>query len=276
MAQIGVEMPGYAFMGKAHSNAYKKIAYITYPPPLEPLLVGIAGRNEQGVSEAALRYGWDYATTDWRDLIADERIGLFDNGGPNSLHAEPTIAAALAGKHVVCEKPARARRERELRHLEAGRGDGREAPVRVQLPLRSGGAPRARDDRGGRRRDTPLPRPRLQDWGDDVSLDTWRFHPDEAVSGALGDLMTHVVDLARFLNGEIDTVSGFATCSCPAARSTTRWRPRSSSQTARSARSVGDTLCARAPQRVPVGGQRHEGIAGVRHGTAERAPGLSR
>ena len=51
------------------------------------------------------RYGYEYATTDWRDLVADERIGLFDNGGPNSLHAEPTIAAAEAGKHVICEKP---------------------------------------------------------------------------------------------------------------------------------------------------------------------------
>src|ERR1051326_5331172 len=105
MAQIGVGMLGYAFMGKAHSNAFRKISYITWPPPLEPLLIGIAGRNEQAVGEAALRYGWDYATTDWRDLVADERIGLFDNGGPNSLHAGPTIAAARAGKHVVCEKP---------------------------------------------------------------------------------------------------------------------------------------------------------------------------
>jgi predicted dehydrogenase len=80
-------MLGYAFMGKAHSNAFRKIAYITWPPSLEPELIGIAGRNEEAVGEAARRYGWEYATTDWRDLIADDRIGLFDNGGPNSLHA---------------------------------------------------------------------------------------------------------------------------------------------------------------------------------------------
>src|SRR4051812_47256515 len=98
-------MLGYAFMGKAHSNALKKIAYITWPPPLEPRLVGIAGRNERAVGEAAERYGYEYATVDWRELVADDRIGLFDNGGPNSLHAEPTIAAAEAGKHVICEKP---------------------------------------------------------------------------------------------------------------------------------------------------------------------------
>src|SRR5581483_9449003 len=105
MAEIGVGMLGYAFMGKAHSNAFKKIAYITWPPPLEPRLVGIAGRDEEAVGEAARRYGYEYATTDWHELVRDERIGLFDNGGPNSLHAEPTIAAAEAGKHVVCEKP---------------------------------------------------------------------------------------------------------------------------------------------------------------------------
>src|SRR5437763_14088875 len=98
-------MLGYAFMGKAHSNAFKKIPYITWPPPLEPRLVGIAGRDEQAVGEAARRYGYEYATSDWRELVADDRVGLFDNGAQNSLHAEPTIAAAEAGKHVICEKP---------------------------------------------------------------------------------------------------------------------------------------------------------------------------
>ena len=211
MAQIGVGMLGYAFMGKAHSNAYKKIAYITYPPPLEPLLLGIAGRNEQALGEAAVRYGWDYATTDWRDLISDDRIELFDNGGPNSLHAEPTIAAAKAGKHVVCEKPLGrdADESYEIWKQVAATGvkhmcafNYRFVPA-VRLAremIEAGDLGEVRHFRGRY----------LQDWGDDASLDTWRFHPDEAGSGALGDLMTHVVDLARFLNGEIDTVSGFA------------------------------------------------------------------
>jgi predicted dehydrogenase len=211
VAEIGVGMLGYAFMGKAHSNAFRKIAYITWPPPLEPLLVGIAGRNADAVGEAARRYGWEYATSDWRDLVADERIGLFDNGGPNSLHAEPTIAAAEAGKHVVCEKPLGrdADESYEIWRRVAATGvkhmcafNYRFVPA-VRLAREMIDAGELGEIRHFRGR-------YLQDWGDDVSLDTWRFHADEAGSGALGDLMTHVVDLARFLNGEIETVMGFA------------------------------------------------------------------
>src|SRR6266516_6396610 len=103
--EIGVGMLGYAFMGKAHSNAFRKIAYMTWPPPLVPRLVAIAGRNEEAVANAARRYGYERWTTDWHDLVADPAIGLFDNGGPNAVHSAPTIAAAQAGKHVICEKP---------------------------------------------------------------------------------------------------------------------------------------------------------------------------
>src|SRR5690242_11301194 len=207
--EIGIGMLGYAFMGKAHSNAFKKISYITWPPPLEPKLVGIAGRNTEAVEEAARRYGFEYATDDWRRLVEDETIGLFDNGGPNALHAEPTIAAARAGKHVVCEKPLgrdaaesydiwRAVDATGVKHMCAF--NYRFVPaVRLARELVDAGElGEIRHFRGRY----------LQDWGDDASLDTWRFHPDEAGSGALGDLGAHVVDLARFLNGEIATVAG--------------------------------------------------------------------
>ena len=152
-------MLGYAFMGKAHSNAFKKIAYMTWPPPLLPKLVGIAGRDTGAVGEAAERYGYDYATGDWRDLVTDERIGLFDNGGPNSLHAEPTVAAARGREARDLREAARPRRGRELRHLAAGRRHRRQAPLRLQLPVRPGGPAGAGADRGGRAGgDPPLPR----------------------------------------------------------------------------------------------------------------------
>src|SRR5947208_5684174 len=203
-------MLGYAFMGKAHSNAFKKIGYMTWPPPLVPRLVSIAGRNEEAVRNAAERFGYERWTTDWHDLVADPEIRLFDNGGPNSLHAEPTIAAAESGKHVICEKPLGrdADEAYEIWRRVAATGvkhlcgfNYRFVPaVRLAREMvEAGELGEVRHFRGRY----------LQDWGDDPTLDTWRFDPDAAGSGALGDLGTHVVDLARFLNGEIETVSGF-------------------------------------------------------------------
>jgi predicted dehydrogenase len=219
MAEIGVGMLGYAFMGKAHSNAFRKIEYMTWPPPLRPRLVGIAGRNEAAVQEAADRYGYDYATTDWRRLVEDDRIGLFDNGGPNSLHAEPTIAAAEAGKHVVCEKPLGrdAAESYEIWRRVAATGvkhlcafNYRFVPaVRLARELIDAGELGELRHFRGRY---------LQDWGDDPTLDTWRFQPDEAGSGALGDLGAHVVDLARFLAGEISSVSALVKTFLPGRR----------------------------------------------------------
>jgi predicted dehydrogenase len=206
--EIGVGMLGYAFMGKAHSNALHKIRYITWPPPLMPRLVAIAGRDEQAVTEAARRYGYERAVTDWREVVADESIGLFDNGGPNALHAEPTIAAAEAGKHVLCEKPLgrTADESHEIWRRVAATGvkhlcgfNYRFVPaVRLARELiEAGELGEIRHFRGRY----------LQDWGEDPTLGTWRFDPVEAGSGALGDLAAHVVDLARFLVGEIASVS---------------------------------------------------------------------
>jgi predicted dehydrogenase len=206
--EIGVGMLGYAFMGKAHSNAFKKIAYMTWPPPLVPRLVSIAGRNEEAVRNAAERYGYERWTTDWRQLVADPEIGLFDNGGPNSLHAEPTIAAAEAGKHVICEKPLGRTAEESydiwqrvaatgVKHLCAFNYRFVPANRLAREMIETGELGEIRHFRGRY----------LQDWGDDPTLDTWRFNAAEAGSGALGDLGAHVVDLARYLVGEFESVS---------------------------------------------------------------------
>jgi predicted dehydrogenase len=204
--EIGIGMLGYAFMGKAHSRAFRALTDLD--PPLTPRLVAIAGRDEAAVTEAAGRYGYERWVTDWRELVADPAIGLLDNGGPNALHAEPTIAAAEAGKHVLCEKPLGrdAAESYEIWQRVAATGvkhlcgfNYRFVPaVRLARELvEAGELGEIRHFRGRY----------LQDWGDDPTLDTWRFQPEEAGSGAIGDLGTHVVDLARFLVGEIATVS---------------------------------------------------------------------
>ncbi len=205
--EIGVGMLGYAFMGKAHSNGFRTLSYMAWPPPLLPRLVAIAGRDEAAVTEAARRYGFERAVTDWRAIVEDPEIGLFDNGGPNDLHAEPTIAAAEAGKHVICEKPLGrdAAESYEIWKRVAQTGvvhmcafNYRFVPaVRLARQMVEAGELGEIHHFRGRY---------LQEWGA-TSDEAWRFEKDRAGSGALGDLGTHVVDLARYLVGEIDTVA---------------------------------------------------------------------
>ena len=103
--EIGVGMLGYAFMGKAHSNGLKKLPYMMYPPVAIPKLVAIAGRNKEAVTEAASRYGYQKAYTNWQDLIDDPEVQIVDNVGPNNIHLAPNLAAIKAGKHLISEKP---------------------------------------------------------------------------------------------------------------------------------------------------------------------------
>jgi predicted dehydrogenase len=205
---IGIGMLGYAFMGKAHANAYKKISYITWPPPLMPRLVSIAGRNEEAVAAAATRYGFERYVTDWRELVADPDVGLFDNGGPNNLHAEPTIAAAEAGKHVICEKPLGRTAEESYEIWQSVEKTG----VKHMTAFNYRFVPAVRLARqmidAGELGELYHFRGRyLQEWGP-TDAAVWRFEKDAAGSGAMGDLGAHVVDLARYLVGELSSVSG--------------------------------------------------------------------
>jgi len=208
--EIGVGMLGYAFMGKAHSNAFKKMPYMMYPPVAIPKLIAIAGRNEDAVKEAARRYGYEGYYTDWRKLVADPRVQLFDNGGPNDLHAEPCIAAAQAGKHIICEKPM-ARSAVEARQmLDAVNKAGVKHAVAFNyrfVPairqayelIRSGALGQIYHFRAVY----------LQEWITDPEFPLiWRLEKRLAGSGALGDLGAHIIDLARFLVGEPKSVMG--------------------------------------------------------------------
>src|SRR3954469_18848080 len=204
---VGIGMLGYGFMGKAHSNAYKTLAYMTWPPPLIPELVAIAGRNEEGVAAAAARYGFEEHVTDWRKLIEDPRVQVFDNASTNDVHAAPSIAAAEAGKHVICEKPLGRDAEESYETWQRVQAAGvkhmcafnyRFVPA-VRLAremIEAGELGEILHFRGAY----------LQEWGaTDAAL--WRFDRAAAGSGALGDLGAHVVDMARYLVGEIATVA---------------------------------------------------------------------
>jgi predicted dehydrogenase len=205
--EIGVGMLGYAFMGKAHANGYRTLSYMTWPPPLRPRLVSIAGRDEAAVSEAAHRYGFERYVTDWHELVSDSEVQLFDNGGPNDLHAAPTIAAAQAGKHVFCEKPLGRSADESyemwqrvevagVKHMTAFNYRFVPAVRLARQMLEAGELGEVLHFRGRY----------LQEWGT-TTADAWRFHKDAAGSGALGDLGAHVIDLARYLVGEVSSVS---------------------------------------------------------------------
>jgi len=210
--EIGVGMLGYAFMGKAHTNAFKKLPYMIYPPPAIPKLIAIAGRNEEAVREAAKRYGYEGYYTDWKEMLKDDRIQLFDNGGPNDAHAEPCIAAAQAGKHVLCEKPLARSAKEAAAMLEAVQKAGVVHMVahnyRFVPALRL-----ARDliSSGKLGEIYHFRAVYLQEWIMDPDFPyVWRLDKKISGSGTLGDLGSHIIDLARFLVGEPRKVSGMA------------------------------------------------------------------
>ncbi len=209
---IGVGMLGYAFMGKAHTNAYKKIPYMMYPPPAIPELVAIAGRNEGAVAEAARRYGYQKYYTDWRQMIQDPAVQLFDNGGPNNMHAEPTIAAAEAGKHVFCEKPLARTAEEAKTMLDAVTKAGvkhmvaynyRFVPAIRQIRnlIDSGALGRVYHWRAVYLQEWIMPHYNAPKW--------WRMDKSVAGSGALGDLGAHIIDLAHYLVGGLKSIKSY-------------------------------------------------------------------
>ena len=202
--EIGIGMLGYAFMGKAHSNALKKLPYMMYPPVAIPKLVAIAGRNEEATAEAAKRYGYSRYYTDWRQLVDDPEVQVFDNGGPNDAHAEPCNRAAAAGKHIFCEKPLGRTAEESKAMLDAVTKAGvkhmvahnyRFVPAIVQA--------RKLIESGQMGRIFHFRAVYLQEWIMDPNFPkVWRLDKSVAGSGTLGDLGSHIIDLARFLVGE--------------------------------------------------------------------------
>jgi len=207
---IGIGMLGYGFMGRAHSNAFRQIRHMTWPPPLFPELVSIAGRNQDAVTAAAEEFGFAEHVADWRAVVSDPRIGLFDNTGPNSIHVEPSIVAADAGKHVVCEKPlgrtAAESYEAWQRVSAAGIKHMCAFNYRFVPAVRLARNLIAANELG---EIVHFRAAYLQDWLVDPSVaNLWRLDKSVAGSGALGDLGAHVIDLAHYLVGDIAAVSG--------------------------------------------------------------------
>ncbi len=208
--EIGIGMLGYAFMGKAHTNALKKIAYMTWPPPYRPRLVAVAGRNAEAVSEAARRYGWEKWTTRWEDVVNDPDVQVFDNGGPNDVHLEPTVAAAKAGKHLICEKPLGRTADEAYEIWKGVAPHGVKAMTAFNYRFYPAIVLAKQMIDAGELGEIYHFRGRYhQEWIMDPQFPkVWRLDKAVAGSGALGDLGAHVIDQSRYLCGEVSAVTG--------------------------------------------------------------------
>lgn len=206
---IRIGLLGCGFMGKCHTNAYKKIPYFYPEANLMPRLLMLCDKNEQCLEHEAARYGYEECCTDWNEMVADERIEVFDNCGPDPAHPEPCIAALKNGKNVICEKPMAlsvddARRMRVAANSSSGRAmcvfNYRFVPaVRFAKDL---------IDSGKIGRIYHFRVNYLQFYGHDPSL-----KPDQVWSstwphsGVLQGIGSHAIDQCRFLIGEIKSVS---------------------------------------------------------------------
>ncbi|MET1087741.1 MAG: Gfo/Idh/MocA family oxidoreductase [Arthrobacter sp.] len=209
---LGVAMIGYAFMGKAHSNAWRNVAsYFDVPAFEQKVLVG---RDAAGVTEAAGKYGWAESATDWRAVIERDDIEIVDICAPGFMHAEIAIAALAAGKHVLVEKPL-ANTLAEAEAMAAAARSAQALGVQSMIGFNYRRVPAlalARELIAEGRLGTirHVRAAYLQDWlVDPASPMTWRLKKETAGSGALGDIASHVIDQVLFLLGDqVTEVSG--------------------------------------------------------------------
>jgi predicted dehydrogenase len=203
MAVLRIGMIGYAFMGAAHSQAWRTVGRF-FDLPVEIEMTALSGRSEPQVRAAADRLGWSSYETDWRALVERDDIDVVDICTPGDSHAEIAIAALEAGKHVLCEKPlansvAEAEAMTEAARKAAGRSmvafNYRRVPA-LALARRFVEQGRIGEIRHVRAQ-------YLQDWLTDPQFPlVWRLRREKAGSGSLGDLGAHIIDLAQYLTGQ--------------------------------------------------------------------------
>lgn len=206
---LNVAMIGGGFMGKAHAMAYAAMPMFFWPAPAIPVRKVVVDITEALADEGRRRYGFEEASADWRAVVKRPDIDVVDIVTPNDSHAEIAIAAAEAGKHIICEKPlARGGAEAKTMldavkkagviHMVAFNYRRTPAVALARQYIEEGRIGTILNFRGTY----------LQDWSADPDSPlSWRFQKKIAGSGSIGDIGTHVVDLARYLVGEIAEVS---------------------------------------------------------------------
>lgn len=212
MKKLNVALIGYGFMGRTHSNAFRKVNNF-FDLDYQPVMKAVCARDEAKVKAFADKWGWESTETDWRKIIERDDIDLIDIGSPNNTHAEIAIAAAKAGKMVMCEKPLSM--------------DGKEGEKMVAV-VEKAGVPnmvwynyrrvpavtlaKQLIDEGRLGKIFHYRAKFLQDWTISKDLPQggaglWRLDAKVAGSGVTGDLLAHCIDTALWLNGSMKDVS---------------------------------------------------------------------
>ena len=206
---VGVGLIGHGFMGRAHSLAWRNITLFT-DSPLTPVLKAVAGRSEDALRGFAAKFGFERYYTDYRLMIKDPGIDIIDNVTPNYMHAEPTIEAMEAGKHVIVEKPMAMNSREAYEMVKVAERTGvinmvahnyRFVPaiVLARQLIGSGSLGRIYHFRALYLQ---------QSLANPEAPMTWRLRREYAGYGTIADLGSHVIDLARYLIGEVISVNG--------------------------------------------------------------------
>ena len=210
--KLNIGVVGYGFMGRTHSNAFGKVANF-FDLPYQPVLKAICARNADRVKSFAEQWGFESSVTDWRKLIDSKDIDLVDIASPNDTHAEIALAAAQAGKMVMCEKPLGRNPTESEAMVEAVESAGvanmvwynyRRVPAVVLA--------KQLIDEGRLGRIFHYRTVFLQDWTISTDLPQggeglWRLDASVSGSGVTGDLLAHNIDTAMWLNGRIAEVT---------------------------------------------------------------------
>ncbi len=206
---LRIGMIGYRFMGKAHSNGWRQAPRFF---PLDANLERhtICGRNPEGVAAAAQELGWKNASTDWKAVIENPEIDIIDINTPNDSHAEIAIAAANAGKHILCEKPLAmtiaqcrdmlaAAENNNIIHMVCHNYRRIPAIAQAKKMIAEGALGNLFHYRARY----------AQDWIVDPNFPlVWRLQKSVSGSGTHGDINAHIIDLGRYLIGEFAEVCG--------------------------------------------------------------------
>jgi predicted dehydrogenase len=207
--KVNVGLVGYKFMGKAHSNAYSDVAMF-FDMDAEPVMKAICGRSEEGVKAAAEKFGWESYETSWEDLVKRDDIHLVDVTAPSNFHKEISLGAIENGKHIFCEKPLALNLADAREMLQAAE----EAGVKHIINFNYRKAPaialaKKMIDDGLLGELYHFRGVYLQDWIIDPEFPiVWRLDKSVAGSGSHGDLNAHIIDIARYLVGEFESVVG--------------------------------------------------------------------